>query len=439
MTFRLFKPRRIFSVESIQTQLDHFGEQLEAVVSDIVTEIKDGGNKPITLSIKDPRILKMTDMIFQRTGMKVDIITNELLAAILPFYSNKNHIFIPEFFRGELNIREQNKLLSSFKDSKGTVNLEKAKVSGIYSEYEHPFYVNFNELVINHDFNAALITACMLHELGHGFDACYFADRTDTTNQVMANIARNLLGDEHGDVEYIYKELVKISPSATKATVDKMVNGPRVVAGATWFKEVVKVVYSQTVNSKYNETSFEQGADSFASRFGYGKQLIIALDKLHRYSPEKSKGMRVFVQLTAAAATIVLASLIFSLLSAGAIGVALVAMFYKFIFLSAFREDFKDYTYDELKQRYLRIRSDVVDQLKNTKLPKDTVNALLSDLYTMDTCIKETAKIKTMPGYISNFIFSGARAAEDSINDQQLMEALASNDLFIHAAALRQG
>lgn len=439
MTFRLYSASRIMATEGIQTQLDHFGERLESVIGQIVEQINANGKKFIALPDNDPRLDQLKAMIFVRFGLKVDFVTNQLLAAILPFYSNKNHIFIPELFRGELNIREQSKLLNSFKDSKGTVNIQTAKLTGIYSEYEHPLYINFNELVVNHEFTASDITACLLHELGHGFYACYYADRTDRTNQVFASIARNLLGAEGGDVEYIYKELVKVSPSVTKESVDKMVHGPRVVAGATWFKEVVKVVKSQTVDDTYNETAFEQSADNFASRFGYGKQLIGALDRLHRFGPEKSFGMRVFVHMATVMTTVILASLIFSCLASGAIAAALIGIFYKFIFLSVFREDTKDYTYDSLKVRYLRIRSDAVDQLKNTKLSSAVVKGLLEDIYFMDAAIKETKNVKTLPSYISNFVFSGARDADKSITDQQIMEAVASNDLFIQAAALRHG
>lgn len=438
MTINLCNPSRIFSSESIMTQTDNFGERLEAQMKFIVEEVMGANTAKVDFGGKHPVIQRIEAMIWERFKIKVEIITTEHAAAILPFYSNRNHIFIPEFFRGDLNIREQTKLLKNFDDRRGEVNLEKATVSGIFSEYEHPLYLNFFELIKNQEFTASDLAAVTLHELGHAFYACYYSDRTDRTNQVMASIARNLLGKETGDVDYIYKELVKISPSATKASVDKMVNGPRIVAGATWFKEVVTVVKSQTLDDTYNATSFEQRADNFATRFGYGKQLVLALDKLSTFSPEKNKGVRVVLQMVALSTTVILASLIFGLLATGSVGTALLFVLYKLVFISAFREDAADYTYDKLKLRYLRIRADAIDQLKNTQLKKDKVRDILDAVYAMDLSIKETAVMKTLPSYIANFVFSGARQADSSITDQQLMESLASNDLFIQAAELRQ-
>ena len=438
MTIEHRLPSRIMATESISTQNDGFGEQLERLMAMLVEEIKAKDTKDVKIDEDHPVVVQIEKAIFERFKIKVDIITNEHLAAILPFYSNRNHIFIPEFFRGNLNIREQTKLLKAFDERKGTVNVEKATVGGIFSEYEHPLYLNFTKLVREYGFNASDIAACTLHEIGHGYYACYYADRTDRTNQVMASIARHLMTKETGDIEYIYKELSKVTPSVTKESVDKMLNGPRVVAGATWFKTVVGMVKSQMMDDTYNTTAFEQRADNFAARFGYGKQLVLALDKLSKGSPEKSYSLRVVVQLLTASTTIMLAALIFGLLATGGVAAAMIFVMYKFIFLTVFREDMADYTYDKLKMRYLRVRADAIDQLKLSTLKKEKIRELLDAIYALDSVIKETAVVKTLPAMIANFIFSGARQADKSITDQQLMESLASNDLFIHAAELRQ-
>ncbi len=80
---------------------------------------------------------------------------------------------------------------------------------------------------------------------------------------------------------------------------------------------------------------------------------------------------------------------------------------------------------------------DAVDQLKNTKLHRDKVKALIDGIYTIDQSIKTTNDVKTLPNYIANAIFSGAKKADNSISDQQLMEALASNDIFLKTAEIR--
>ena len=440
---KLFRPSAIFGAhsdvlvtEGIDLQNDGFGERLEAIVAILVDDINT--DKISESGVRNhPSLKELEKAISSRLGMKVDLITNELLAAILPFYSNTSHIFINECFRGNFNIREQNKLLKTFDEKKGTVNLQTAKLTGIFSTYEHPLYMNFYELVKHFKMTAGEIVAAMIHELGHGFYACYYADRMDRTNQVLANVARALVGEEKGDIEYIFRELQTVTPSVTKDAVDKMVNGSRTVAGATWFKIVVGMVNSQTMDDTYNETAFEQQADAFASRFGYGKQLILGLDKLSAFTPEKSRALMVFSQMTLAAGTIFLACLVFAALAAGSVFGAFVFSFYSSLFLTLSREDVTDYTYDKLKFRYVRMRQDIVDQLKNIKLDKKRVKELLEMIYSIDECVKETAVMKSLPSVIANFIFSGARQADKSITDQQLLESLASNDLFLHAAELR--
>lgn len=426
----------IFALEGIDAQLDNFGERLENLIAHIVTALAD--EKLTARKMADrPEIDELKKMIFGRLKLKVHVITDELPAAILPFYSNTSHIFIPEYFRGHLNIREQKKLLNTFDQKRGSVDLKAAKLGGIFSEYSHPLYMNFHTLVNSYKMTAAEITACLLHELGHGFYACYYADRSDRTNQVLASIARHLMGNETGDVDYVFRELEKVTDKTTKEEVDKMLNGPRVVAGAAWFKVVIGMVKSQTTNDTYNATAFEERADNFASRFGYGKHLVLGLDKLSTDGAEKSKAMMMIIQMVTITTTVALAAMIFAALASGSVFAAMVVAAYKLLFLTMFREDVVDYTYDKLKVRYLRIRQDAIAQLKDIKLDKTRVRELLEIIYTIDLSIKATMEVKTLPSMVANFIFTGARQADNSINDQQLMEALVSNNLFIQAADLR--
>lgn len=437
MELKLKRPTGLMALESITGQDDGFGERLESLMRLLCEDILHNVITHPSDTVDHPVVKKLESEIFSRLGIKTKIITTSHAAAIIPFYANKNHVFLNDYIRGDFNIHEQQKLLKNMEGKRGTVNLEKAKVTGIFSEYAHPLYVNFFFLVKTMGMNASEIAAVTLHELGHAFYACYYANRTDETNQVLASIAKNIMGSEHGEIEYIYRELEKVNPNVTKGEVDKLLNGPRVVAGATWFKIVVGIVRSQFVDDTYNQTAFEQRADNFAARFGYGKELVLALDKLYQFSPEKSASLRLFVQMMSATTFVIGCLLIFSLIATASVGLALFFAVIKFIMLQAHREDMKDHTYDSLKVRYLRIRQDVVDQLKDKELDKALVKEMLDALTDMDYAIKSTSTIKVLPEYIANFLFSGARQAEKSITDQQLMEELASNDLFVQAAQFR--
>ncbi len=439
MPLTLYAPSSIFANETIATQTDTFGARLESIFTMIAEGFESHALKKASDLVDDPRLKQLEKLVYDRLKLKIRLIPNEpMAAAVLPFYSSKNHIFLPEFVRGNLNIREQDKLLRQFDQRQGSVNLEKATVAGIFSEYEHPLYLNLEVLIKHLNLTAGEVTAVLLHELGHAFYACYYADRTDTTNQVLASIARRLIKhNEQGDVDYVYAELTKINDEVTKDQVDKMLNGPRIIAGATWFKTIVGTVRSQMLNDTYTESAFEQRADNFAARFGYGKQLVLGLDKLSAVDPGKSRSLRIFLNMSYLVSVVALASLIFGLLATGSVFLGLLFVAYKYLFLSIYREDAQDHTYDGLKQRYLRVRQDAIDQLKQMTLDKDKTREILAAIATIDAVIKDTSIFKSIGTTVANFLFSGSRKASQSIEDQQLLEAMASNDLFIQSAELR--
>lgn len=428
------------ALESIQTQTDDFGRSLENMVNLIFERIESNDLPNRSALVKDPVLEQIQKIIFNRTGLNIHLKTNHHLAAVLPFHSNRNGIFVQEWWKqnGQLNIPDQTKFLNQFSERKGSVNLDKAKVSGVFSEYKVPVYINFFSLK-EMGFTPPEVTAILLHELGHAFYICYYADRADQTNQVLASIARHNFNREKGDIDYLYRELNKIDPSKAKEMSDTLLNGPRVVAGAKWFQFMYGVVRSQLNDPTYSKTSFEERADNFASRFGYGKEITIALDKLSAGLPEKSKSMVSMLEVMNAMSTVALgffAVMGFFIGAAGILfGIYFSLLFFCLSFLS--REDTKDYTYDDLKFRYLRIRQDVIDQLKDPELDKKVIAQYIEDIRVMDEVIKNTKVPTYVSRVIANLLFSRSRQTRDDIKDQQRLEFLANSDLFLKSAELR--
>lgn len=432
----LFVESVILAEERIDFQHDSFGKDIETLVDQLSEDIRTGVAKGVLNGY--PVIKKLEQLIFKRLGLKVNIITNQHLAAIYPFYSNKNHIFLNEFLRGNLSIPDQNKAIKNFATPHGTVNLSSAKVSGIFSEYMHPLFINFKEL-ISQGFATPEIAAIMLHELGHAFLGCYYSDRSDRTNQVLANVHSTLIGARTvKDLDYLYRELSKISDSVTKEEVELILNGPRVVAGVTWFKLMIRTVRSQMDNDKYSDTAFEEAADSFAGRFGYGKLLAVSLDRLHKDDFNKSRNALLLAYVMD---FVVVGALVATVLGSMLLGSALVAMVSS-IYLSAYfsfsGEDVIDYTYDDLRARHKRIRNGVVEELKNTEgLDHATIKNILDNIYALDEMIASTNVFRNIGTKINNLIFSNSRAAFNSIETQKVLEALSANDLFINSAELK--
>jgi len=433
------RPR--LSLEMIEFQgNDQFGVEMEAIYAKLQKKILDGGYKTYGNVQDSEEVALLSRLITARLGLKVDIIVDSAPAAILPFYSNKNHVFLNEFFRGNFSIRNQEKILRKSVGKAGTVNTQKAKVGGIFSEYENLLFLNFHDLFETFKLSAPEVVAVTLHELGHAFYACEYADRLETNNQILANVARELMDNkEKKDMVYVYRELEKVNPKITEEEVDKLINGNRVIAGYTWFRAVVGSVASQMQNDKYSQSSFEQMADNFSSRWGYGRQLISALEKLHGHmgSPESSRGMLFFISMMQTLYFLVITTFAVFSLTIGAIPMALFLGIVSFAMLRLSGEDAKDYTYDELKIRYKRIRNEYVEMLKTLKLPKEALKDTLEDIERMDRSIQETHRFSSVLTAVANFIFSSARDADRSIREQQMLEELSFNDLFVKSAEFK--
>ena len=424
----------ILATEAISFQHDDFKDRLVSTISIIVEDIQ--AKKKITR--EHPAVVKLKDDLFERFGIRVKFhLNSQYLFAIMPFYMNKYHIFLPSFWRGQLNIAEQNKILKQADQKEGSVNLDTAKVTGVFSEYEHPLYMNFGFGVKQCNMTGAELAAVMLHEIGHAFNGYYFGDRIDTTNQVLAAIGRHLVNNDERDVNYIYLELKKINPGTTKDEIEKLVNGNRIISTKAYFKQFVEIVTTQMKNSRYDETAFEAGSDSFASRFGLGKELILGLEKLHsHFNPGGSVYFfQNFIQLISLSFVFIAAfSAIFS---GGFVVIALYVAILNLFSIYLNSDAGRDFTYDDLKVRYLRIRAEMIEQLKDPELDKAIVKNALENIYVADEVIKKTKSDTLLFKFIGDFIFKSARNVKSSVAEQRQLEELITNDLFIKSAELR--
>lgn len=422
------------ALEMIDFQSDNFGINLEQKISEIADRITSGRDGV------DDLYIDVENIIFKRLGIKILLITNSEIAAVLPFFPNKNHIFIDKYYRGNFNIEDQDKLLEVSNNKKGFVDIEKAKVGGLFSEYRSNVYINFKFLVKDLKINNAEITAILLHELGHIFYALEYSDRLESSNQILTSIAKDIISKKtNKDLTYIYKELKSINDNVTPEDIDKIINGNKIISGYHWFKNLIGVVETQLRNGKYDETSFEQMADNFVSRFGYGRSLITGLDKLHTMfeDPAKFKSLYLFYNITSTFqfAIGVLISTIAIVSGLYLLGVILSISLISILRFSG--EDFKNYTYDDLKIRYKRVRQQLIEALKNLKLNEKDTKELIMQIEDIDKVMDNTYSNKYILEKIANVIFKKSKDAKTSIEEQQILEDLANNDLFLMASKFK--
>jgi hypothetical protein len=195
---------------------------------------------------------------------------------------------------------------------------------------------------------------------------------------------------------------------------------------------------------KYEETSSEQLADQFATRFGYGRQLVLGLDKImKKYTPDRNNFIRLITLFNQFMIIIGLIVLITTILTASVAEMVIMLIFKLgtiitlslYILLSG--DYTRDMTYDDILYRYRRIRLDMVQQLKNKYYTDENASKLIESIKEIDKIIVDIKPFFGLFRPIMNILVPINYKAKKEIQYQQMVELLASNDLFIKAAELK--
>ena len=434
--------------EMISAQSDDFGQKLETGIADIkakmlaldphcanasLSELQSLFKK---INKDDAAVKPLEELIFIRLGLKVKIQTQYLThGAILPLPVAEYHTLLADWAKGHEFYKDQLKKLKLEDKATGTVDLDKAKLGGIFSEYTHALYINFGLTLFTDGLLPSEVTGIVLHELGHAFTYYEYSDRCTAANRVMSTVLEELKENpEKRNYTYIYRQIRSIS-DLTEKDVDELLStpNPQILSGR------LALILGQHVSHearviKYDETSSEQLADQFATRFGYGRALVTGLDKImSKYGFNNSAVMYTF-GLISEAAMIVGA---FASIAAIPPVFAGIVMGLTIAIISASGDNARDMTYDDLKIRYTRIRSDLIQQLKGSQMSPQDTKKLIDTVKALDGLISETANFKSLFNMLGNLLFSSNRKASREIEYQQLVERLASNDLFLKSAELQ--
>lgn len=450
------------SLEVIAFQNDDFPQKLESLIREVMDfhdKNPENGRKN-TNSFGFTR--KIESLVYDRFGFKTIVnLETEVEGAVMPFFATRYHVLTKTQYHGDplkQEVNEQTKILREMTNKKGTIDLKRAKVSGIFSEFIHDVWLDVYGLYKKHKLTSAEITAVVIHEFGHAFTYYEFSDRLNGTNQVLMQMFNDLVDNDSKQTrEYYIREFSEKFEIDPRELEDVLEEENRVIFGQRIFEHYVKSVGSQLPIAKYNENSSEQLADNFATRFGYGRELITALDKLWSVAilglpaPQKSMPMFLFAYLFeifqvmqyVLAFLVYFKKLIVSVITFDVYGVFV--LYQKVLsigmvivaFWMSTGDDGEDLTYDLLKIRYTRIKHQYVEILKKGNLDKEKTNKVLSDIKAMDKVIDETYIYKPLFTHIKNLLIPSSRRAMKDMDRQKLLEVLAHNPLFIRAAELQ--
>lgn len=436
------------SLELIQYQnADKFPEQLESEIVSIYEEIDKGVYKNNKALLERSSHIANIELLFRhRFNLHIEFdkeLHRYVPAAIIPFMSDYlmdadglkeiSSSTLGELF-GSTNIfkhiraldKEKQAYLKRIHNRKGFIDLKNARVGGYLADVKNYLITDFFTLK-KEGIEARELVAIILHEVGHAFTGLENHHRLTTTNSTIADILDSLNDNQVERAQYIFKKHFneKDLESSYLGNKNEIVDFYGKLAGV-----YLKEIRSQFINGKYDQTNFENLADSFASRFNVGKELVSGLEKLHRNHGVTYENTRsVFF-------TLMLLDVLVSILVLVVLGPFAVVLA-GYLFICVYHGNAGHMTYDFPIERYTRIRNNIVNNLKQRDLPDSLMRNLLEQYSFIDEVVNRSMHFKGVLPSIADFFIPTNRENKFHIELQQTIENGLNNSLFISSAAIR--
>lgn len=317
----------------------------------------------------------------------------------------------------------------------GTVNLEKSWVSDAYAAVTSNMLFPLG-MIRDRRFTSGELAAIYLHETGHMFTTLEYMTTQIANNQVIAAVVTGLNATDNKAERTALLDAARVAQGAEKyIDVERIaeINDPR-IASVVYLKNYR--TYLADGGGKfvtYNGNSCEQLADQFATRHGAGRELVTGLARIYDVygiDVRKRNGVSLMQDIVGNLMVLV----------AGILGTALVTPLFAliivfYVFAALFSEP--DNTYDEMKDRCVRVRNDMMEQLKQRKLSKEETIDLTVKIEKLDSFLKDFNDYKPMLVKLLSKITPVWRENKRQYDIARELETLISNDLFLAAAKLR--
>lgn len=320
------------------------------------------------------------------------------------------------------------------------IDNNKAKITGLSKDFA--CYITCN---IMEDLEFGRTTreevAVLLHEVGHLYSHLeYSYKNVHNTIILTETFLDNFRNKNKSKKESLLIAYSKLTNDNSLANSNSNVITLSLVA-------YNNIVNRSLIKQNHSLIDSEMVADSFASKFGLGAELVSSFDKtaklVETYAQQaKKRYLFQFIGcLGGGLATFATYMPILWLIN-GALLIP-IAAYSIFKFLTINTTLLKDEKinsnagYDDLIRRYERLRLDAIRMLRSGDYPKAVVSYLLDELNTIDTIIKNTPAGKVgIVETISRF-FNSDKVEMKRL--EQITEDLMENDLYIAAAKLKQG
>jgi len=375
-------------------------------------------------------------VISHHTGIKGKLdFKNGFQAAVLPPDIDKNNPVLDSFRKQIFKSEDSKKLLKRKDYIEGTVDLETGKVGGVFAEAPVTFYFGQKLFYAGSDFTVPEITAIILHEIGHIFHYYEVLSRLTSTNYILDEGIKALTNAQ--DTEQRIKILRDIN-----STGYAKIESPETIASRRrepdYYRTViidgcVRETTNQLGNNIYSNRGFEQLADQYATRMGYGKALVTGLDKLHRkYDPQRFLSTPSFYLVEAAKFITILL-----LGSAGGGGKGGAVLTGSITLLLQCLINPMDQWYDSVKDRYGKVRENLTMQLKEKDLTKEQRKAIVADINVINSLEDSVNDSPDLHQFLWQYVLPYGKKHHKAQKIQQELEALMNNRLTEAAARLQ--
>lgn len=411
-------PTLALALEMIHFQSDKF-------FGDLVTALTALRAEAASQMAKSDAAANLLKVIKRHTNLSVSLSFSEQEeAAILVPHIDRNHPVLQNWVREYIDVKTGQKLLATGGGvARGSVDLKAGRVSGVWAEtsavlYLAPTIVQGKK----YEFTLEELAAVVLHEIGHYFTYCEYISRMVATNQALAQLSKALDGSAGPDEREIVLMSVKESLKLKDLNAKELAQSEQAkVVETVVVTAIVRETRSELGANIYDDKTWEYLADQYAARYGAGRHLIFALDKLTRSGNSRSyRSTFSFLFYEALKTVLTICPITW------AIGMLLVIA------------DSDGTFHEEPEARAKRIRNQLVERLKDQKLSGEMVQRLTTDLEAVDEILSKVEDRRQFFGVIGDALFRSSRRNWNQTKLQKQLEDLAASDLFVHAAKFKQ-
>lgn len=336
------------------------------------------------------------------------------------------------------------------KEMKSCVDLKKSFISGSLAK-ELSINIDIHRAMLygkafGYEFTDEEIVAIILHELGHFFTQMELLDRSVSTNQVLAELSRNLFNEkEPSKRETIIKAAGK-ELHMDRSVVQSISNSDDSTVTTVFLTTGMKNIRTQSGHSFYDMNTWEMLADQFAARHGAGKHLFSGLHKLLQWMPDMSMESRAsfyYNQIASVVSGMILLGAGGAFLVSGSILIGLVGILLGITGVLNTHESWNEPTYDNDYSRLKRIRNQHMQAVKlalgrkKTQFTTTFVSSLNADIAMMDKVLESGRDQPTAMAKLYAFFSANEANRQANTAFQKELEGLAHNDLYAKALALK--